>query len=255
MKKKASCLILIFILFHASTIFAAESEQNWNKLNELAEQVLQLGKQNKYEEARKIIANFSTDFLKHISEKNLTLTEIKTVITVYEQANEALTSVKMSDEERLNKLLQFRLTINAVTNEHQPLWLDAKHLVLDPLQKATEAIRKNEPNQFQIHLNEFFTNYEIIRPSLVISLPDHEYERYNSYIKYLENNRHNINSEQLITIKNEFQSLFENKYSSAEPELIGLIYTIGGMIAATLIYVGWRKYRGEKRKKQMKDRD
>lgn len=256
MKKTGIFLILIVFLFHATVIFAEENEQNWNKLNELAEQVLQLGKEKKYEEAKKIIANFSNDLLKHISEKNLSLTEIKTVIAAYEQANEALTSVKMSDEERHNKLLQFRLTVNAVTNEHHPMWLDAKNMVLEPLQKALQAVRKNESRKFQMYLNEFLTNYEIIRPSLVISLPEREYERYNSYVKYLENNRHHIDQNQLKMIEAEFQSLFENtKFSSAEPEMIGLMYTIGGIIAVTLFYVGWRKYKGEKRKNQMKDLD
>ena len=256
MKKTASFLFLIFFLLHATIIFAKENEQNWNKLNELAEQVLQLGKQKKYEEARQIIGNFSTDFLKHLPEQKLTLTEIKTVITAYEQADEALTSVKMSDEERLNKLLQFRLTVNAVTNKHHPMWLDAKNLVLEPLQKAIQAMRENESHQFQMHVNDFLTNYEIIRPSLIISLPEHEFERYNSYVKYIENNRHNIDQNQFIMIQNEFKSLFENpKFSNAEPELIGLMYIIGGIIAITLIYVGWRKYKGEKQKKQMKDHD
>lgn len=257
MKKTAGFLILIFfLLFHTTIIFAKENEQNWNKLNELAEQVLQLGKQRKYEEARQIIANFSTDFLKLLPEQKLTLTQIKTVITAYEQADEALTSVKMSDEERQNKLLQFRLTVNAVTNKHHPMWLDAKNLVLEPLTKAIQAIRKNEPHQFQMHVNEFLTNYEIIRPSLIISLPEQEYERYNSYVKYIENNRHNIDQNQIIMIQNEFNSLFENmKFSNAEPELIGLMYIIGGIISITLIYVGWRKYKGEKHKKQMKDLD
>lgn len=256
MKQTASFLILIFFLLHATIISAKDDEQNWNKLNELAEQVLQLGKQKKYEEAKQIIANFATDLLKHLPEKKLSLTEIKTVITAYEQADEALTSVNMSDEERINKLLQFRLTVNAVTNKHQPMWLDAKHLVVEPLKKAIQAIRENEPHQFQMHVNEFLTNYEIIRPSLIISLPEREYERYHSYVKYIENNRHHIDQNQFIMIQNEFHSLFENtKFSNAEPELIGLMYTIGGIIAVTLIYVGWRKYKGEKQKKQMKDPD
>lgn len=256
MKRTAGIAILIFFLFHTTVIFAKENEPNWQKLNELAEQVLQLGKQGKYEEAKQILANFSTDFLKRISEQKLSLAEIKTIISAYEQADEALTAVKMSEEERINKLLQFRLTVNAVTNEHHPMWLDAKNMVLEPLQKALQAIRENEPHQFQRHVNDFLTNYEIIRPSLIISLPEHEFERYNSYVKYIENNRHNIDQKQLKMIQTEFQSLFENpKLSNAEPELIGLMYTIGGIIAVTLIYVGWRKYKGEKRKKQMKDLD
>lgn len=261
MRKKTICLFLIIFLFQTSIVFAYESEQNWNKINELADHVLQLGKQKKYEEAKKVITHFSSIFLKNAAEKGLSMEEMKMVIYSYEQAESALTSVKMNDEERLNKLLQFRLTVNAVTNEHQPLWRDTETFVLEPLNKAIEANKEGERNQFQMYLNEFLTNYEVIRPSVVISLPEHESERYDSYIKYLEHYRNKLEdstekNKQLSEIQREFQLLFQkNKHSSAEPELLGLIYTIGSIIAITLIYVGWRKYKGDKQRKQMKDLD
>lgn len=262
MRKMTLLLFIIgILLFPSFIVFASETEQNWNKINNLADHVLQLGKQQKYEEAKKIIANFSTIFLKAAAEKELTLKETKMVIYSYEQAESALNAVNMHEEERFNKLLQFRLTVNAVTNEHQPIWRDTEKFVLDPLNHAVKALEANERNQFQMHLNEFLSNYEVIRPSLVIDLPKHEAERYDSYIKFLEHYRNQLEegsnkNKQLSEIQREFQLLFKNeKHSSADPELLGLIYTLGSIIAVTLIYVGWRKYKGNKHKKRMKEQD
>lgn len=261
MKKNTLYLFLIIFICQTSIAFASEDDQNWNKANEIAEHVLQLGKQKKYEEAKKVIANFSEIFLKNAAEKNLTMEEMKMVIYSYEQAESALTSIKMNDEERLNKLLQFRLTVNAVTNEHHPLWKDTETFVLEPLNKAISAYKAGERIQFQMHLNNFLSKYEVIRPSLVISLPEHEFERYDSYINYLEHYRNKIGdspekNKQLSEIQREFQLLFQNdKHSSAEPGLLGLIYAIGSIIGITLIYVGWRKYKGDKQKKKIKDLD
>lgn len=261
MQKKSCLLILLLFLMHPSPIFANDNEQHWNKINELSNHVLQLGKQKKYEEAKQVIGNFSNLFLKNAFEQGLTIEEIKMIIYSYEQAESALTSITMSDKDRLNKLLQFRLTVNAVTNKHQPLWLDTEKLVIEPLTKAIHANKQGNSNQFHMQLNEFLANYEIIRPSLVISLPEHEAERYDSYVKYIEHVRNNISelnekNKQLREIEKEFKLLFQqHKQSNVEPELLGLIYIIGSFIAITLIYVGWRKYKGERRKKQMKNFD
>lgn len=262
-RKIFGLLLIIIFLFQLQSPNALSKgdEQNWKKINELADHVLQLGKQKKYEEAKKIIQNFSSLFLKKASEKELTMEEMKMVIYSYEQAEAALSSLDMDEKDRLNNLLQFRLTVNSVTNKHQPLWRETERFVLEPLEKSIKAIKEEERNQFQMYLNEFFASYEVIRPSLIISLPKHESERYDSYIKYLENYRSKLESspeknKQLKEIQREFQALFQQKeQASAEPELLGLIYAIGSIIAVTLIYVGWRKYKGDKKRKQMKDLD
>lgn len=238
------------------------TDNNWNLVNQAADQILQLGKQQKYAEAKKIIDNLSTQILKAATEEGLTVKEMKMVIYSYEQAESAVTSADMEAEERMNKLTQFRITVNAVTSEHHPLWRDAKNMVLEPLEYAIEALKVRDRSEFHRYLNEFLNNYEIIRPALALDLPEHTSERYDSYIRYLEHyrNQPEVNKDknkQLLEIQREFQTLFQDNVedSSATPELIGLIYTLGGIIAITLIYVGWRKYRGDNRRKKLKERE
>ncbi len=262
MKKKLLFLFLALFLLKPAVLTAHEAkDNNWNLVNQAADQILQLGKQQKYAEAKKIIDKLSTQILKASTEEGLTVKEVKMVIYSYEQAEAAVTSVDMETEERINKLTQFRITANAVTSEHHPLWRDAEKMVLSPLEHAIEALKASERSEFQRYLNEFLNNYEIIRPALTIDLPEHTSERYDSYIRYLEHYRNQPKdkdkNKQLVEIQREFQALFQDHVedSNATPELIGLIYTLGGIIAITLIYVGWRKYRGDNRRKKLKERE
>ncbi|PWA12351.1 sporulation protein YpjB [Pueribacillus theae] len=259
--KRILFIFLAIFLLQPHFVFSKENEsRDWEAtLNQMADQVLQLGKQQKYEEAKKVLINFSPLFLKISAENGLAMKDVKMMIYSYEQAEEALAAVQMDEVKRIEKLTQFRLAVNAVSSEHQPLWKEAENVVMNPLNQAIQSIGAENSNQFQFYLENFLAKYEMIRPSLAIDLPEHDYERLDSYIRYLKNNEGKIvgqnKKKQLLEIHKEFKAIFhEKEQSSADPGLFNVIYTIGGIIAVTLIYVGWRKYKGDKKRKKIKDK-
>lgn len=253
MKKTVIISVLFFI---ALTVSASANNSGEHKdlkaLNNIANQVLELGKQENYEQAKKVLNNFPTLFLKQTSENQLSMAQVKMIIHTYEKAEEAVTRVQMNLDERIHYLTQFRLAVDALSSEHQPLWKEADERVLTPLDRATQALLNQKRDDFHFYLNEFFTSYEMIRPSLVIALPRKEFERVQSYVTFLENERHSLYTndsaeDTLQQIGKAFRALFEEaQEDSAFASLIDVIFIIGGAIVTTLIYVGWRKYKGQK---------
>ena len=256
-------LILSFLIFFLSVSVANadnhRENDGWKQLNEIADQALQYGKQEKYEEAKKFLESFSKAFLKQTSEKPLSMQELKMVIYSFEQAESAVTDVKLTHDERINKLTGFRLVVDAITSEHQPLWKHARTMVMTPFERAEMALKQDEKDKFQYYVNEFLSKYEVIRPALNVDLGAEHAQKIDSYVRFLENERYAIENDhakqqRLMEMKEALNDLFEEG-KSAESELIDVIYFIGGAIVLTLIYVGWKKYKGEKKEKQSRARD
>lgn len=117
MKKTVIISVLFFI---ALTVSASANNSGEHKdlkaLNNIANQVLELGKQENYEQAKKVLNNFPTLFLKQTSENQLSMAQVKMIIHTYEKAEEAVTRVQMNLDERIHYLTQFRLAVDALSS-------------------------------------------------------------------------------------------------------------------------------------------
>ncbi|GGE38910.1 hypothetical protein GCM10011391_17130 [Pullulanibacillus camelliae] len=149
--------------------------------------------------------------------------------------------------------VQFRLVVDALDDDHSPLWKSLKDPLFTAFNKVQADVKQKNDQTFQYDLNQFMDIYQIIYPALVISVSPHELEPIDQQVSHLTNDRatfiQNENNESLSHIKQLKTSLdhvFQKNLLTTHPSqsVRSLILIMGGVVLLTLIYVFWRKYNG-----------
>ncbi|MFX3622804.1 MAG: sporulation protein YpjB [Ectobacillus sp.] len=255
MKKVIVVIIWALLSLMPLQIYAAPAQRD--SLNQLLDESLQLVKQEEYEKAKKILTYFSEDYVA----KGVLPEHTRVVSLAYNKAVQAMGD-GTSQREKEADMLALRLAVDAESSKYQPLWLSRQGAVMTAFYKMEQAIKQEEGTKFQHALNEFLYEFDIIYPSLAIDLSKEELRRINAHLSYLEEYRttmakHANGQMQMKVIRKDMEDVFRypNK-DEADPSLIWVMITTGGIIVFTLSYVGWRKYRGEqeKHKKRMQSK-
>jgi sporulation protein YpjB len=260
--------IIIFTIVFFSIIptiglanHTTQHTDEWERLDVITDQALQLVKHEKYEEAKKLLSYFSDQFSNVIiHEKKFSMDEIRVITTTYEGAELALTSTSATHEQRIQAVTKFRLVVDAVKSEHQPLWAEMEESVMTTFSSLKEAVNTGDNQQYQHHLNTFLGKYEIIHPSLMLDLAVTEASRIDSFVTYLDEYRNEllVNESRMghmQMVEDELVKMFKQmKEDDADPSLIWVMISTGSIIILTLSYVGWRKYKGDKEKQASRRR-
>ncbi|RFU65526.1 sporulation protein YpjB [Peribacillus glennii] len=256
------------ILLLAAIIFAvsfsnvnAESSSSLIKLDEIADEALQLAKLGRYEDTEKMLSYFSERFLKVTAREQIFSMDELRIITVAH--NQALTAVKnsgVSHSEKTNSVTKFRLVIDAIKSTHQPLWTAMEAQMMGTFSQAKAAMKKQNPEEFHVKLNALLSQYEMIQPSLKVDVAPERILRLDDRLQYINQNSTEVFSrkgsqKELDALGKDLKSIFdEMKEDEADPSLWWVIISTGSIIILTLSYVGWRKYKGDK-EKSMKERN
>lgn len=226
------------------------NEQQSNKLNQLADEALRLTQFGEYEHAKQIVIQIGDYFSKQSVQNNhYTMKELHIISKSYDEARDALTSVDMSQEERVRRLTTLRLVLDAQKSVHQPLWLSMEK----PLLSALDDMRTNKES-----LTNFYHMYTTIQPSLQMIFPEEVMTSFESKLHFLKRNNTNINDENYKNVLNKMEEDLQfffsqpNK-SDADPSVWWVIITTGSIIISTLTYVSLRKYYAEKKKQKKRD--
>ncbi|WP_100407230.1 sporulation protein YpjB [Bacillus solitudinis] len=256
-------IVGVFLLCFPSNSYADHHEtmnHTWKELNHRSDQILQLVKQEKYEEAKQLLEFFSKSFMEmDFQQQGITMTALRTVTLAFEQAEAAVTSADESTNERIYKVTSFRLAVDALSSEHHPLWLHSEKSINQTFTTMKAAVQDNDRQAFAHRLNEFLRHYQVIRPALLIDIEPQQLQRIESQVTYLERLSKENNANEKVTMHldlmvSEFADLYERvKEDSADPSLLWVMFTIGGMIVFSLSYVGYRKYKAEKGKVRLKE--
>ncbi|WP_088102191.1 sporulation protein YpjB [Halalkalibacter urbisdiaboli] len=236
-----------------------QEKQSWKELNHTSDQILQLVKQEKYEEAKQVLDYFSKSFLEmDFKQEEVTMSALRTVTIAFEHAQEAVTAVDLSHPERIHQVTAFRLAVDALSSEYHPLWIHTEKTVMNVFTEMKQAVEQGENQAFQHRINDFLRHYQMIKPALLIDLEPQQLQRIESQVTYLERLRTEYETEKAIRhlelMETEFKTMYERvKEDSADPSLLWVMFTIGGMIVLSLSYVGYRKYRAEKGKVRAKE--
>jgi len=258
LRKIRSIFIVIVMLFLPMTVVHGEEqsyEQKLRQLNQLTDSILLLIQEDKLVEAKELLQHVSKEFLLIPNEQSkLTMTELQVVTFVYDRAYSAVQSVSMAKEERLQRITEFRLVLDALSDVKQPLWKQSEQLLKTHLQHLKEATYKQNKQEQQLALNQFIRRFEMIRPALLIDLKGEVFTKLDSKIKYLDYQRSSLPPQtELLKFLEQLDAdltiVFQtNVEDGIDMSLFWVILSIGGTIVIALTYAGWKKYKGEKAK-------
>ncbi|MDT8859992.1 sporulation protein YpjB [Alkalihalobacillus sp. MEB130] len=262
MRQVIMAVVAVLVFSFPISIKADEttSLHTWKELNHTSDQILQLVKQEQYEEAKQLLDYFSVSFLDiDFQQEGITMTSLRTVTGSFEGAVEAVTSIDMPLDKRIYQVTAFRLAVDALSSEHHPLWLHTEKSVMQSLETMKSSMTEGDNQAYQHRFNEFLRHYNMIRPALLINIEPQELQRIDSQVTYLERMRsENLDQDNVVShievMEAEWTNLYNRvKEDSADPSLWWVMFTIGGMITMSLSYVGYKKYKAEKQKVRVKE--
>ncbi|RDI43007.1 sporulation protein YpjB [Falsibacillus pallidus] len=247
------------ILFSATHFANAESPNTLSKLDKIADQSLQLAKAGKLQDSEQMMKYFSkqlTDF--EMKERPFSMDEMTVLTVSYNQALKAIESDDISAPERLRDMTAFRLVVDALNSQYQPMWSEMESKIMTAFNGVKEAAEKGSQDDYHYKLNTFLSQYATIQPSLKVDISPERLQKIDAKITYIDQYRDiRSNSDQLTELallQTDLNDLFSlvNK-DEADPSLWWVMLSTGGIIIFTLSYVGWRKYKGQNEEKQTKE--
>jgi sporulation protein YpjB len=255
-------LFFAIIMMLTPTMVFAEHSSPLEKLDDISDEALQMVKFHRYEDAKNLLDYFSDQFTSISgNDKSLSMDELRIVMTSHDEAVEAAVSSNMNYEERINKLTKFRLVIDAIAKNNQPLWIEMEGQIMSAVHKAKEAAIIGDTAHFNSNFNDFLTLYNVIYPSMKIDVPIENIQKLDARINFIDEYRTQVvnnakTQRELNNLQTDLKNLFENKKDDgADPSIWWVIISTGSIIIMTLSYVGWRKYIGEKDSKKNRSRD
>ncbi|MFC4322671.1 sporulation protein YpjB [Litchfieldia salsa] len=259
------CLKIVYVLMILIIGFPISSHANghdhWGKLDQISDQALQLVKQERYEEAKGMLDYFSEEFLKvNLDNQNYSMDELRVITVTHDDALEAINSTSLTLEERVKSVTQFRLVIDAIRSEHQPLWTEMEYSIMTTFNQMKETVVEGNNQTYQNQLDQFISKYDMIHPSLKVDVSPLTVQRLDSHISFLDSYRNeglktSTRLQQMEQMELDLRTIFDNmSEDEADPSLIWVMISTGSVIILTLSYVAWRKYKGDKHRR-IKQRD
>jgi sporulation protein YpjB len=255
------CIICFIVMIYPISINATSNEENWEKLDQISDQALQMVKQERYKDAKQLLTHFSNEFLRmNQREQSFSMDDLRIITMTHNSAFEAVNSTSLSFEERINRVTQFRLVMDAMRSEHQPMWTEMEDSIMTTFGQMKDTVEEGDTESFNHQLTVFLSKYDMIHPSIAVDITPEDVQKIDSHIAFLDTYRNEdlkstTRIQQLEQMEMDLKNLFERmKEDEADPSLIWVMISTGGAIILTLIYVGWRKYKGDKQKRQ-KQRD
>jgi sporulation protein YpjB len=262
MKRIWLLALIVLVCLFPSLNDAAEQDGGWKKLDHISDQALRLAKDGQFEEAKEVLLYFSEQFFATNARDRLkSADELRAVTVTHENALKTIAASSLPAEEKIDKLTQFRLVVDAIHSNHQPLWSEMESTVMETFDQLEKAVDQEKDESFAASLRNFLNHYELIEPSVKIDVPVEEAKKIDKDIEMLQapafrqlslEEKH----ERLKQMREDLQSLFDDvRKDEADPSLIWVMISTGGIIILTLSYVGWRKYQGEKEKSRTRQKE
>lgn len=255
MKFQSIVLIGFCILFSNFSI-SVYSQSTIAELDQIADEALRLTRFDRFEEAKGKLEYFGELFAQGVKDsESFSMDELRIITTTHSDALGAMTSVSLDKETRLNRVTAFRLAIDAVTSEHQPIWTEMEMPVLKAFQNVKNAVLEGDSQSYNEQLNKFLATYSVIQPSIKIDLSAEKVQKLDSKITFIERYRSKYTEEEWVLELDKFEEDLKKIFSDMrkdelDPSVWWVMIMTGSIIVSTLSYVSYRKYTGQKKQKK-----
>lgn len=191
-----------------------------------------------------------------VSESCLSINELRVISASYEKALDAVENDGMSYEDRIDKVTQFRLVVDAILSEHQPLWSTMEEPIMTTFAELKTEMEKEDWAAFQHEWNRFLSLYSVIYPSLTVDVDSKNIDKIETHISAVNDKMFfeiskKTRQKHMMEIEKDLKNIFDRvKNDEADPSLLWVMFTTGSVIFIALAYTGWKKYKGEKTDKR-----
>jgi|GEM_PF-6434754 len=260
--------MIIVLMFSAHPISFANhsadevSNQEWDKINKLADEALFLLGKEEFEATKKRIQDISTLFLSLDTSKYLERVEqVHILLGTVVEAKEALNAVNLDINQAKVKLMKMKLAIDAVSHHKQPLWLNYYPAVAKTISDLFYALEQDNRDLFYLSLNKIQSQYELVRPAMYISHSVGVVEQLDSLLTFLAENKEQVwkDKDQAVeliqTLERQMKLAFFQKVNNNMQSFAILLMGMGTFIGLALTYAAWRKYKGENEKRPVPRRN
>ena len=255
MNAKNVIVIILAMLFLLPMDVNAQATNSIKRLDTISDEALQMAKTYRYEEAAKFLNLFEEEFMELTEKGHLfTMDELRIITVSHAEAKEAITNSELDQKERLYRVTQFRLVMDAVMSTYQPMWTELEAPIMTIFSGMKIAAQNGDNENFIENLESFLTLYNVIYPSLKIDVTPEKIQQLNARVNYLNQYPEAItaasNQEELYALENDLRKIFDGMTDDeTDPSLWWVIISTGSIIIMTLSYVGWRKYKADKQRR------
>lgn len=252
------CLTLVLVPNHT---FAkgATSNKSWGQISDLSDQFFQYVNSKQYTEAQAALEQFTKKWNK-LSLSTLDITDMEQEVMSSSLANVSkVINGDNSDLEKRQSAIEFRLTVDSLENNSDPLWKELKDQILQPFKAMEQAVKSGDDSKFQTALNQFLDVYQMIYPSLVIDMNPGQLQAVNTAVNDLVDQRMTVLDnkkviEQLGQCHDELTKVFTINTGSdgINQQTKWTTMTMAGLFIFTLIYASWKKYKEQERYQERK---
>ncbi|WP_102027211.1 sporulation protein YpjB [Salirhabdus sp. Marseille-P4669] len=244
-KKTLLVFIISFFVLLPDKLFADHTEHSYHLLEEVYT-VYELTNEQKYDAASKKLEQVSIA----VANNHLNVPKDKLVFI-----QESVSNVKMellsdalTDEMKRDSAESIVLMMEAATHKESQLFenkkAELKRQILNTLESDTVDFEEN--------YWKTVTEFQTLIPAFKVELPVSNWGSIDVQLSSMKNmNDFKEMEEDLHVLLNLYEPVeVQKNEEDDDSSFIWLVSTIGGTIVFTLIYVGWRKYKGEKKGKK-----
>ncbi|OKP82311.1 hypothetical protein A3844_12360 [Paenibacillus helianthi] len=171
----------------------------------------------------------------------------------------ALAAAQVDPEKWEAAAAKLRLAANSLNHPRQPMWLQYYKLIREDLNDMERSAAANDLKSWQAALERLQSRYDNIRPAIIISRPPETVNAFDSWLSYaagIPSASQPVGRARLLEIISYGQDAARVLFGKERDEpalslpLASKEYGIWGMLVAmfilsSLLYAGYRKYRGE----------
>jgi sporulation protein YpjB len=224
-----------------------------------AEEIHRLVKEKKWAEARKPLAELAAGFSRaDFSDEGVSIEAIHALSECLLDLEGKLNQIHPEQDLLLTSAVRLRLAFDALSHPNQPLWHEHYPEMMRNIQQLERAVQSGNGEEVREAVEKLFSEYQLIRPAVVVSKTPQTTAKVDSMIALIrsQSDGAELDRRGLMNGVKRFKQMMEPLFYGSEEEVIALarwtqppevlpFLWVGGVIAAVLAYVGWRKYRAE----------
>ncbi|WLR43721.1 sporulation protein YpjB [Bacillus carboniphilus] len=250
----------LFLVFAIMLItFQGQAQSNsWDSLDDTVDSAWQLAKQERFKEATQLLLYFEKQLNDIPVTTERTVDDVYILTTTYQNALDAMRSNSISNDEKVRAITKLRLVSDAFFYDENPMWRAMEDELMLRMTHLMTSIENGDQELFNNHWSHFLDQYRLVYPSLMMDVQAIEVNRIDTQVSSVESSAFHKMSTQtklnhLSVMEEDLKRMFKAvEEDEADPSLVWVIITTGGIIVLSLLYTGWRKYQGEKLEKKRK---